>query len=274
LTLDDRGDFAFAWTPDSESVLFLSDRDGPLHLFRQGIDQAQGELLVGGEDVLAVPRLDPTGSYLLYLIMPKRSQASDNVEIIRRPLNGGPPEVVMQAPGIWNHQCARTPAALCIYTPNQTNEQKFFAFDPMTGTSKELPLAKVSIDTDQPNWNLSPDGNYLATTVVRPEQDAAVRILSLADGSRTVLPLPGWPRLGGVDWAADGKSLWVTASNSRSGGPSSCALLNVTRNGKVRVMTDYGDVCYVAGIPSPDGRHLALEGLRADSSNVWLVESY
>jgi hypothetical protein len=144
----------------------------------------------------------------------------------------------------------------------------------MTGASKELALAKVSTDPEQPNWNLSPDGNYLALTIVRPEQDAAVRILSLVEGSDTVLPLPGWPRLGGIDWAADGKSLWVAASNSRFGGPETCALLNVARNGKIRVMTDFGDICYLAGIPSPDGTYVALEGQRADSSNVWLVENH
>jgi DNA-binding winged helix-turn-helix (wHTH) protein/Tol biopolymer transport system component len=274
LTLDDRGDFAFAWTPDSKAVLFLSDRTGPLHLFKQDINQTQSELLVGGDDVLAIPRLDPTGNYLLYLVMPKRGQASDSVKIRRMPLNGGPSQVVMQAPGIWNHQCARMPAMLCIYTPNEPNQQRFFAFDPVTGASKELPLAKVSTDPEKPNWNLSPDGNYLATTIARSERDAAVRILSLVDGSYTVLALPGWPRLGGLDWAADGKSLWVAASNSRSGGPETCALLNVARNGKIRVMTDYGTVCYVAGIPSPDGRYLALEGERADSSNVWLLEDF
>ena len=34
-TLDDRNDWPSAWTPDSKAVLFVSNRDGPNHIFRQ-----------------------------------------------------------------------------------------------------------------------------------------------------------------------------------------------------------------------------------------------
>jgi Tol biopolymer transport system component len=36
-TLDERQDFPCDWTPDSNAVLFTSDRDGAYHIFRQGI---------------------------------------------------------------------------------------------------------------------------------------------------------------------------------------------------------------------------------------------
>src|SRR3974390_2228167 len=112
LTLDDRGDFVFAWTPDSKAVLYLSDRDGPIHLFKQGLDQTQAELLVGGDESLAIPRISSSGTDVLYLIMPKRGQASQNVKIMRVPLSGGSAQVLLEAPGIWNHQCASAPETL------------------------------------------------------------------------------------------------------------------------------------------------------------------
>jgi len=37
-TLDERQDFPASWTPDSKSVLVVSDRDGPSHIFKQNID--------------------------------------------------------------------------------------------------------------------------------------------------------------------------------------------------------------------------------------------
>ena len=37
-------------------------------------------------------------------------------------------------------------------------------------------------------------------------------------------------------------------------------------------MFEDDSLCFLAGIPSSDGRHLALEGVRPDSSNVWLLE--
>ena len=112
LTLDDRGDFVFSWTPDSTAVVFLSDRDGPIHIFKQAIDQRQPELLVGGDDALAIPKINPAGTDLLYLVMFKQGQASQNVRIMRMPLAGGPHEFVLEAPGIWNQDCARSPATL------------------------------------------------------------------------------------------------------------------------------------------------------------------
>ena len=274
LTLDDRGDFVFSWTPDSKSVLFLSNREGPIHLYRQAIEQIQAELLVGGNDSLAIPRMNSTGTDILYLVMPKHGESPNMVKIMRVPLAGGMPQLVLEAHGIWNHQCARVPATLCLYSPGEPNQQRFFAFDPMTGASHEVAAARVNAGSGRPNWSLSPDGNYLATQILSPTQDAAIRILSLNDGSKTILPLQGWPVFSSLDWAADGKSLWVGALNARSGGAETCRMINVERTGKIRVMTDKGDVCFLAGIPSPDGRHLALEGVKGGDSNVWLLENF
>jgi hypothetical protein len=39
-------------------------------------------------------------------------------------------------------------------------------------------------------------------------------------------------------------------------------------------MASVSDVCFLVGIPSPDGRYLALEGTKADASNVWLLENF
>ena len=277
LTLDDRGDFVFSWTPDSKAILYLSDRDGPIHLFKQAIDEPQPELLVGGDDALAIPRLNPAGTDLLYLVIPKQEQASRNVRIMRMPLAGGPPQIVLEAPGIWNHQCARLPATLCIYSPGETTRQSFFSFDPMTGASTELVSARINKEVEFPNWSLSPDGKYLATRILRPNQDAAIRILSIADGSERTIAVKGWSQLIGIDWAADGKSLWspgVNPGRSGFGGPTTCSLLGIDLDGNAKVMASMSDVCFLAGIPSPNGRYLALEGEKAPSSNVWLIENF
>jgi len=274
LTLDDRADYVFGWTADSNSILFLSDREGALHLYRQAVNQTQPELLVGGNAILAIPRISPSGTDVFYLQMPKHGDSSDHVKIMHVPLAGGVPQPILEAPGIWNYQCARLPARLCIYSPTDANVQKFFAFDPNTGLSHEITSARMSADPERPNWSLSPDGSILASRVLRSDSDAAVRLLSLNGRSQTMIPLPGWPRMAGIDWASDGKSLWIAASDSRTGGPRNCALLNVSTHGAIRVMVQDENLCLLAGIPSPDGRHLALEGVRPDSSNVWLLENF
>jgi DNA-binding winged helix-turn-helix (wHTH) protein/Tol biopolymer transport system component len=278
LTLDDRGDFVFTWTPDSKAVVFLSDRDGPIHIFKQAIDEPQPELLVGGDDALALPKVNPAGTDLLYLVMPKQGQASQNVRIMRMPLAGGPAQLVLEAPGIWNQECARFPAMLCIFSPGGMNQQMFFTFDPVTGASTELKSASgIDKDSDLPNWELSPDGKYLARSILKPNQDAAIRILSIADGSDRTVEVKGWSLLNGIYWSSDGKSLWAGAVDPKHagfGGANTCPLLEIGLDGRVRVMARDSDVCFIVGIPSPDGRYLAVQGTKADTSNVWLLQNF
>ena len=273
LTLDDRFDAVFSWTADSKAVLFLSNRDGPIHLFKQDIDQAQPELLVGGNDDLGIPRLNPSGTEVLYMIMPKDGQAPKNVRIMRVPLKGGPPQLVTEAQGIWNFQCARLPSTLCLYTAQEMNHQRFFAFAPLTGQTTELTLATVK--GGWVNWNLSPDGKSLAITKIGSQQKSNIRIVDLGDGSERVIPLPEWEEIGSVDWAPDGKSIWVSAMRQRRpafGTYSAQSIVNVNLNGKVTESPDT-DAVWFAAIPSPDGLHLALPGA-TENSNVWLLEHF
>ena len=274
LTLDERDDFVFSWTADSKAVLFLSDRDGPIHLFRQAIDQTQPEMLVGGNDSLAIPNLNPAGNEILFLLMPKVSDGSRDVRIMRMPATGGPSQFVLKAKGIFHHKCAELPSSVCLYSPTEPGQQRFFSFDPVNGTSAEVESARMENIADQPNWSLSSDGTRLATLTLSPTQDAAIRILSLAEGSKKTIPIVGWPTLGSIEWAADGQSFWSGGSRSRGEEPENCAFVRINLDGTTKTMIEHSDVCFIAGIPSPDGRRLALEGSKAPSSNVWLLEKF
>jgi len=154
----------------------------------------------------------------------------------------------------------------------------FFSFDPGTGASTELVSAsRIDKDADVPNWALSPDGKYLARSILKPNQDAAIRILSIVDGSDRTVEVKGWSRLIGIYWSADGKNLWAGGVNPMRagfGGSGNCPLLEIGLDGNTRVMASVSDVCFYVGIPSPDGRYLAVEGAKADSSNVWLMENF
>ena len=46
LTLDDRNDFPSAWTPDSQAVLFFSDRNGKWDILKQALDKRTAEVIV------------------------------------------------------------------------------------------------------------------------------------------------------------------------------------------------------------------------------------
>jgi len=280
MTLDERQDYPYSWTPDSKAVFFASDRDGPSHIFKQAIDQTQPELVLGGNDNLWRARLTPDGSALLYVVAPQEGDSSRNVRIVRVPLAGGPSQFVLQAPMMWNHQCARLPSTLCIYSRTIQNQESFFSFDPLNGTGKLL----ATVEGGPFNWTLSPDGKYLAT-VKRGFQtdfgivqtDPGIQILSIADGSKRTIPVPGWAGITNVDWSADGKSLWTGAFHTkhewRLAGLESFAFLNIDLNGRVTATLGKGNVSFYWAISSPDGRHLALAAA-TDSANVLLLQNF
>ena len=271
LTLDERQDYPFAWSPDNKSVLFDSDRDGTFHIFKQAVERATPELLAGGNEQLVTPRLTPDRGTVLYLVTPKFDQTTNQVRMMRVPLAGGPPQLVLKADGLNNHQCSVLPANVCIFSSIQEGEIRFFRFDPLTGESNELPqLKRRETDYYSFNWSLSPDGTTLATSrKSMPNSDAAIRLISIADSSEILRPVPGWPFLNSLDWAADGKSIWVSASTTQDGS----SLLNVPLNGRVRTIIDDQKMRVGWAIQSSDGKKLAI-WQASGTSNVWMLENY
>jgi Tol biopolymer transport system component len=53
LTLDESVSLAWSWTPDSKAVLFLSDRNGTLEMFKQATDQPLAESLMVSPEQLS-----------------------------------------------------------------------------------------------------------------------------------------------------------------------------------------------------------------------------
>jgi Tol biopolymer transport system component/DNA-binding winged helix-turn-helix (wHTH) protein len=271
LTLDDRMDFPYSWTPDSKSVFFASDRDGTFHVFKQAVDSAIAELVVGGDKPLTGPRLSPDGAMLIYLVTPKPEDSGTNVRLMRVPLAGGPPQFVLEGPGIVNQQCARLPSQSCLFSEISPGRETFFQFDPIRGTSQELQWATTEDrDPYNFNWSLSPDGKFLAIAKkAGVQKEPFIRVLSVADHTQKAIKVQAWAGISSIDWAADGKSLWTVTSTTRD----TWALLNVDLDGRVRPMLEEKEMRIGWAIPSPDGRRLALWEA-SGGANAWLVENF
>ena len=268
LTLDERLDYAMAWTPDNQSVVFYSNRDGPFHVFKQNIDATQAELLVGGQDDLYAPRMSPDGANVLYIIRAKAGGASDDSKVMRVPLASGPPQLMFAEPGLWDIQCSRLPSTLCLASTIQSGHQSFFSFDPVKG--KQLQLQITEADGDNFDWSLAPNGKYIAWAKNRSSQkDFGIRIFSLVDSSKRDIPVPGWVEIYGLDWAADSKGFWATAYNTKG----VRALLYVGIEGRVTTILANQTTDLDWAIPSPNGRRLAIVK-DSNSSNVWLLEGF
>ena len=270
-TLDDRDDWPSAWTPDSKAVLFVSNRDGPNHIFRQSLDAVHPDLLVGGNDNLGHPQLTPDGLSALYLVIP----SSGNSRLMRVPLAGGSSQLALEESGIGGYKCARLPSTVCIYSRIDNGMQRFFTFDSAGGRGKELSAAKRRSD-DGPGsaWSLSPDGRYLASPKsANPYEASGVRIFDLTSGRKRDVLLPGLPLIMGVDWAPDSRSLWVGGYMGRRSGGTRSGLLKVDLVGRIRTMLEGSSMAIWFAIPSPDGRRLAVLA-HTDDSNVSLLENF
>jgi Tol biopolymer transport system component len=274
-TLDDRNDWPSAWTPDSKAVLFLSNRDGPNHIFRQSVDATHPDLLVGGKDDLGHPQLTPDGLSALYVVHPSSGKTTDNSRLMRVPLSGGPAELALEEPGIGGYKCARLPSTMCIYSRIENGLQRFFIFDPAGGKVTELPAAKRPSD-DGPGsaWSLSPDGRYLASPLAaHPYEASGLRVVDLATGKQQEIPVPSVLLIMGMDWAPDSRSLWVGGYMGRSSGGTRSGIVRVDLTGHVRTVLEGSSMAVWFAIPSPDGRRVAVMA-HTDNSNVSLLENF
>jgi len=265
LTLDDRQDMPFDWTSDSKEVIFMSDRNGTFNIYKQSVDQTVPDVLVGGNHPVAQPRLSPDGTQLLYLVYPNWGESVSSVPLMRVPVAGGTPQLILQEHWISNHQCSRAPSSLCIYSVAADGALTFFSFDPFQGRGSQV----YQIKDDLPqvyNWSLSPDGTTLAIAKGKwGEEQPRIHLVPMNGGVDRWLTITGAQGLATLDWAADSKGLWASSASDEN------ALLHIDLLGHAVPVWRPGKMCVGWAIPSRDGRYVAVL-VSSGSANVWMVE--
>jgi serine/threonine protein kinase len=271
LTNDEALDMATAWTPDSKAVLFLSDRNGTFGVFKQGITQESAEPVVTATQDVPQAVLSADGAWILYHEIPK--QATTQRRLMRVSVNGGVPQFVMQIQfgrDVGGYSCARAPASRCVVLEANEDEKQLMltAFDPLQGRGKVLRTFEKDPSADYNITQLSPDGSTFAVPRTGGAE-ISIRLLSLAGGSDREIMVKGWPTLSSLAWSPDGKGLYCGSAL-----PQSSSLLYVDLNGNARPLwQSKGAGGLVGGVPSPDGRYLAIQSYAA-SRNVWMVEGF
>jgi Tol biopolymer transport system component len=268
LGLEEGRNLPFTWTADSKSLVFISDREGPFHLFKQSIDQPAPDLLSDANMVMGA-RLNPDGSEILYMLTPEANDPAGRVRLMRMPVSGGTPQIVLQEAEMENMQCARLPSKLCLFSRNEAHAIRFFRFDAVTGEEHELTQFSRSSELKF-NWTLSSDGSMLALAPWRQGQvPGEIQIFSIESGKQRTLNLKGWTRIGSIDWAADNRSIWTSATD-----PSGVqALLKVDLHGKATPMLQDAQQEMGWAIPSPDGKRVAI-WQSSGSANVWSLQGF
>ena len=267
LTLDDSDDFPFDWIADGKAVLFISNRTGARNIFKQKIDETSAEMLSLGPDAKLIARLTPDGADVLYNVFTKPSDNAAPVQLMRVPLSGGPPRIVVEAPYINNFQCSRVPAKVCVLSQQKPSQMTFSVFDPQQGSLRDL--MSMSVQTGLLyNWSLSPDGKSIAEAVPDSRENL-IHLFSLSGGPVRQIALPGWTAITSVDWAADSKGLFVSANPT--GRMNN--LLFVDLNGRVHPLWTVEGFLQTWAISSRDGHHLAISAPTVES-NVSMIQNF
>jgi hypothetical protein len=282
LTLDESRSRPYEWTPDGKAVLYVSDRDGEFHIFRQSIGASSPELLVDGHDSPSIMRLNRDATEILYNTEPPppgtpatppapHTPAFERhkVRLMHAPISGGAGQLLLEADGINNFQCARAPSHMCLFSRFEKDALAFLQFDAATGAMKEIFRTNDSGWQDY-NWTLSPDGKLLALCrEARVSQDATIRLVSLSDGTERVIHINDWAGVVAFDWAADGKSFWASAILKGE----ARGIVNIDLHGNLKTVVN-GDKPFVGwAIPSRDGKHLAM-WQSTGGSNVWMLDGF
>jgi len=269
-TLNETVDRPLDWMPDGKALLIDSDRAGPDGIYEQSLNEDNAHPLDAHLDLRAkqhpwgFPRTTPDGTWILYF-RAKPDDAQGPLQVMRIPITGGSSQLVSTARHNSKILCARPPSDRCaIAEPSEDHKQLIVTgFDPVKGRGPEL--ARFALDPIEDGWflDLSPDGTRLAT--IRGPA-SPIYILPLRTGAINEVNVKGWRYLSSVNWAADGKGLFVVAGPESDG-----TLLYVDLRGRSHVLWKH--VLPYSSMASPDGRHLAIPD-HIVPRNLWMMEDF
>ncbi len=266
LTQDDSDDDVWDWTADSRAVLFDSNRNGNYDLFKQDISQTEAEPIVVSPENESHPNLSPDETFILYLVSAKREATA--TRLMRVPVGGGPPELVLTGEKIKNFSCARR-ANLCVVVEEVDGKQILSNFDPLKGRGEKLTLADYS---DSGGGFLSPQGRLMEKMKPGPE-GLRIRVRSLTKGPVEEITFKNLiDAYGFLGWSFEGKGIYLGKWT-----PSlDFTALYAGLDGRSHVLWKRGSSpghSIFNPIPSPDGRYLAFTGITAES-NAWMLENF
>ena len=260
LTLSDTRDLLAAWTRDSKSVVFESNRNGRPQLFQQQLDSVATQPLISSPDDEQAAVLSADGAWVLYFTTPHGERPPKSLRLMRTPLAGGAAEQILETP--WDLttglDCPTHPDASCLFSRKEKDELVFYALDPLRGVGKEIGRTREPVGLA---WAISRDGARVAIS-----DDTGLRLIDLRNGAEHELPLRGlvWS----VCWSPDGKALFAAMQSG------DYLLVRMDLDGKTRVLLNRGRNQWLTNAAvSPDGRYLAFTQQSWDT-NSWLLENF
>jgi hypothetical protein len=261
--------YPVGWTPDSKTILFMANRNGTSALYKQSLSSGESELIAGGPVGDRRVHVSADGKWIMTFLNKKPGGPSGPEQLMRIPFTGGSPELLLQAKPDSESSCSNSSTHLCVIveTTEDRKQMVVTAFDPVKGRGLELARFGANPNVQEPYCicEISPDGTRLAA---KQGDDSPIQILSLRGQPAQVIQPKGLVLGGDYHWAADGRGLYV---NSFVKGKTALLHVDLQSNARVVWVNHLSNVTW--GMPSPDGRHLAILGW-TQNSNMWMMENF
>jgi len=258
------------WTADSKTIIGIAQRRGHFELYKQLLGSDTRELLASIPDAADEEAVvSPDGKWIIVLTYPFASPAELN-EILRVPIGGGTPELVLKVPELHaSFFCARPPSERCVFVGLSEDDKRMVVseFDPIKGRGAEL--ARFDFDPQFNSkwnyaiWSISPDGTRFA---VSRGPAGPIQVYSFKDKSTHLIQPKGQIDMWNLVWAANGGSFYF--SNRIKDGME---LLHMDLQGNTKSLWKNNDRTFC--VPSPDGRNLAINDNKK-ISNMWMMENF
>jgi serine/threonine protein kinase len=263
--------YPVGWTPDSKAILFGANRAGTFAIYKQSLGNDEPTLIAGGAVGSRRARVSADGKWVLTFLNRKPGETSSPEQLMRIPLAGGSPEWILTARPNSEASCSNPTAHLCVIV-EPTEDRKHLvvtSFDPIKGRGLELGRFDTDPNVqDQDQYcicEISPDGTRLA---VRQGDVGPIQILSLRGQPPQIIQPKGLKIGPDYHWAADGRGLYVGSTLQ-----GRTVLLHVDLQGSAQVVWENHGNNTTWGMPSPDGRRLAILGW-TQNSNMWMMEHF
>jgi serine/threonine protein kinase len=268
-----------AWTADSKEVVYRASHNGQTGIFRQSILEGSAEPIVasipihqlsGGRGLENLnntkPRLTPDGKFVLYSVYDETQSDAARQKILRVPLEGGQSEFVLWADLYGLPDCARTPHGLCAFSERSGDRKQivFTSFDPIGGRGREIATFSADPQADY-RWVISPKSDRIA---LANDRNPSIDLIYLDGRPAQKITVRGQHNFDWVFWAPDGKGLYVSTQ-----GDDRSLLLYVDLRGNAHTVWEEKGGLGTYGIPSPDGRHIAMKGWTL-ATNLWVMENF
>jgi hypothetical protein len=264
LTHDSMDDFFGSWLPDSESLIFGSDRRGSMDLYVLDINTGKVDPLVVGPQSYEFECLGPGAEFLYYRAFDGSASMATREprSLMRMKLTGGPAAHVATLGGETEVFCSREPDGLCVLIESGIEATTIHEFNEATGKGRLL----GALEPEPGFWSLSPNATTVGWTDVVEGGGNRLNFLNLETGKTTNVAVSGLVTLGVLSWWPDGNSLVGMTKN-----PDRIIRVGLDGNWE-EIAINEGEIPFNSVLhPSPDGNHLAFtRSLR--QSSVWLLQ--